>query len=452
MSTQQFDLIVIGTGPSAGTVAKKTAEDGKKVAVIESRQFGGVCALRGCNPKKVYTNAADLVDRARRANGKLASFDNPRIDWSQLLEFKREFTQPVAEKSEASFQKRGIETFHGAASFSGPQQIDVDGQTLEAERIFVGTGSTPAQLDIDGEEHLTLSDDFLELSSLPEHVTFVGGGYISMEFAHVVAQFGSKVVVLDHHERPLKHFDPDLVDQLVKWMKQAGTEFIFNARATALSRSGGQLRLAYDQNGEQHEMETQLVVHGAGRTPNLSKLNLAAGEVDFGADGIVVDKFMRSVSNTSVFASGDCTATDMPRLTPVANEQARIVVRNLFADSMDNQPDYGVVPLVVFTSPCVASIGMSESEAKDKVDDLDVRHEDTSNWGTSRKHAQPCSAYKLLIDRSSDRVVGAHLLGPGVEETINLFALAMKFGLTATNLKSTLFAFPTFAADVRKMV
>ena len=452
MSEREFDLIVIGTGPSAGTVAKKTADDGKTVAVIESRQFGGVCALRGCNPKKVYTNAGELVDRARRANGKLATFDYPRIDWPQLLRFKREFTQPVVDRSEDSFKRRGIDTFHGAASFSGPRQIEVNGQTLEAKRIFVGTGAAPATLDIDGEEYLTHSDDFLELSSIPNHVTFVGGGYVSMEFAHVVARFGSKVVIIDQHDRPLQHFDPDLVDQLVGWSEQVGIDFLFNAKATALTKSDSGFRLVYNQNGPEGRIETQLVVHGAGRTPNLSDLNLSAGGVEFSDKGIAVDEFMRSVSNPSVFASGDCAATDLPRLTPVANEQARIVVKNLFADPVNEQPDYGVVPSVVFTSPCLASVGMPASEAKDKIDKLDIRHEDTSQWSSSRKHAQPCSAYKLLIDKSNDHVMGAHLLGPGAEETINLFALAMKFGLSSTDLKSTLFAFPTFAADVRNMV
>jgi len=452
MSHQHFDLIVIGTGPSAGTVARKTAEDGKTVAVIESRQFGGVCALRGCNPKKVYTNAGDLIDRVRRASGKLLNSVNPQIDWSQLLQFKREFTQPVVENSEASFLKQGITTVHGTARFIGPRQIDVNGETFEAKRIFVGTGSTPVKLGIDGEEHLTHSDEFMELSSIPDHVTFVGGGYISMEFAHVVARFGSKVVVVDHNDRPLQHFDPDLVEQLVGWSEQTGIEFIRNASVESVSVSADRYRVAYDRDGKHEEIATDLVVHGAGRMPSLADLNLPAGSVEFSDAGIAVDKFMRSVSNSNVFASGDCAATDCPRLTPVANEQARIVVKNLFADSVTHQPDYGAVPSVVFTSPCLAAVGLSEAEANVEIDNLVVRHEDTSQWGSPRKHAQPCAAYKILIDNDNDRIVGAHLLGPGAEETINLFALAMKFGLTATDLKSTLFAFPTFSADVRNMV
>lgn len=452
MKDHSYDLIVIGTGPAAGTVAKKTAESGKSVAVIESRGYGGTCALRGCNPKKVYTNAGNLVSQARDANGKLATFSDPRIDWERLLAFKRQFTQPVVEKSEASFQKRGIKTFHGVASFSGTNTIKVGDVKLRGERIFVGTGTSPVPLEIDGGEHVTLSDAFMELATIPSHVTFIGGGYISMEFAHVVARFGSRVVVIDHHERPLKHFDPDLVDQLVEWSRKVGIEFVTDAKVTGVAASDSGLSVATDQNGNRQTIETQLVVHGAGRVPNISNLNLEAGDVDFSERGIAVDATMRSVSNPRVFAAGDCVNSGMPRLTPVANEEARVVVKNLFAEIPEKRPDYGAVPSVVFTSPCLAAVGLTQLEAKERYPEVEVLHEVTSKWSSIRKTGQECAAYKLLVDKQSDRILGAHLLGPAAEETINLFALAIKFDLTASDLKSTLFAYPTFAADVRQMV
>ena len=452
MSEQAFDLVVIGTGPAAGTVAKKTAKSGKSVAVIESRGYGGTCALRGCNPKKVYSNAANLVDQARHANGKLATFSNPQIDWANLLAFKRQFTQPVVEKSEVSFQKLGIKTFHGVASFSGSNTIKVDDVVLKAERIFIGTGSKPVPLEIDGSELVTHSDAFFELDTMPAHVTFIGGGYISMEFAHVVARFGSKVVVIDHNERPLKHFDPNLVDQLIEWSRKVGIEFKTDAKVTHVSRTDAGLSVAMEQNGSNQTIATNLVVHGGGRVPNISDLNLNVGNIDFCKQGIQVDAAMRSVSNPHVFAAGDCVNSGMPRLTPVAEEEARIVVENLFEEKPQQQPDYGAVPSVVFTSPCLAAVGMSEAAAIKSEYEIDIRHEDTSTWGSVRKTGLECAAFKVLINKKSDRILGAHLLGPAAEETINLFSLAMKFGLTATDLKSTLFAYPTFAADVRRMV
>jgi glutathione reductase (NADPH) len=152
MRELQFDLITIGTGPAASTVAKKCADDGKRVAIIESREFGGTCALRGCNPKKVYSNAADLIDRVRGSNGKLIEFDNVRINWKKLQAFKSEFTEAVPDKTEKSFKKHGIETFQGVGTFTGLNSVHVGEQELTGERIFIGVGAHPRPLDIPGSE------------------------------------------------------------------------------------------------------------------------------------------------------------------------------------------------------------------------------------------------------------------------------------------------------------
>lgn len=458
MSTKDFDLIVIGTGPAASTVAKKVAKSGRAVAVVESRGYGGTCALRGCNPKKVYSNAGELIDRVRGADGKLATFKQPAINWGNLLSFKREFTEPVRETSEDSYRELGIKTFHGLAKFSGPASVRVSDQTLAGQRIFIGTGAVPLPLDFDGAEHVTHSDEFLELDNMPARVAFVGGGYISMEFAHVVARYGSRVSVIDHHPRPLKHFDPDLVDQLVQRSSEIGIDFIGNSRVRAIRKTPqGVWEVAVEASGDSDSKDRRtitadLVVHGAGRVPNITELDLDAANVEYGQSGIKVDASMRSVSNPQVFVAGDCADTDQPRLTPVANEQARIVVKALWEEDTSLKPDYGAVPQVVFTSPCLAAVGLSELQARRQFGDVDVRFEDTSSWGSVRKTGQTCAGYKLLIDRNTDRILGAHLLGPAAEETINLFALAMKFDLKASDVKSTLFAFPTFASDVRRMV
>ncbi|TWT74078.1 dihydrolipoyl dehydrogenase family protein [Allorhodopirellula solitaria] len=452
MSDSVFDLIVIGTGPSASTIAHKCRSGGKRVAVVEERGFGGVCALRGCNPKKVYTNAADLVDRVRGAAGRLVDDNGVTIDWEQLLAFKREFTQPVLEKSEASYRDKGIATFHGSASFAGPRSIAVDGQILEAERIFVGVGAHPRPLEIPGGKRAILSDEFFELSRLPRRVVFIGGGYISMEFACVAARSGAEVTVLQRPSQVLPPFDPDLVDQLVEYSRERGVKVVTGANVTAIDGVGGQeMNVMYETTGAVHSAAAELVVHGAGRIPNLDDLGLDAGEVAFGEHGIQVDPFMRSVSNPAVFAAGDCADSGKPPLTPTANEEARIIVKNLFVDEPTQRPDYGVIPQVAFTVPAIAAIGMSQAEAE-AAHDVDVRSDDTSTWGSVRKTGQRCAGYKVLIDKQSDRILGAHLLGPAAEETINLFALAMKHNLTATDMKSTLFTFPTFASDVRRMV
>lgn len=451
INPSMFDLIVIGTGPSASTVATKAVQDNKRVAIIEAREFGGTCALRGCNPKKVYANAADLMDRVRGGKGKLIEYDDVRIDWAKLLDFKREFTQPVAESSEQKFKELGMTTIHGAASFTGPNSVKVGDEVLTAQRIYLGVGARPRPLGIPGADLVHHSDDFLELTELPKRVVFIGGGYISMEFACVAARYDCEVVVLEQSDRVLSPFDPDLVGQLVDYSRQQGIQTFVDSKVTFIETARDSFAVHYERAGVANSVQTDLVVHGAGRVPNVDGLNLEAAEVAFGDRGVEVDSFMRSVSNPSVFAGGDCAASGRPPLTPTANEEARVIAKNLFAPSPEHKPDYGIIPQVAFSVPSIATIGMSQVEAEE-THDVAVRHDDTSTWGSIRKTGQACAGYKVLVCKKTDKILGAHLLGPGAEETINLFALAMKHGLTATDIKSTLMAFPTFGSDVRRMV
>lgn len=450
MSETRFDVIVLGTGPAGGTIARKAAADGRKTAIVEAREFGGTCALRGCNPKKVYVNAASLIDQVRRADGKLVTDNGVHIDWPQLLKFKQTFTMPVAEKSEASFQDAGIATFHGDARFVDENTLAVGDQKLTAERFAIAVGARPAPLSIPGAEYITHSDDFFELKELPARVLFIGGGYVSMEFAHVVARSGAETTVVEHNDRVLTGFDPDLVQLLQRHSEQRGITFRLGRQVTAVEKSAdGALRVQLDDGGT---IACDLVVHGAGRAPNLDGLQLDAAGVDVHKTGLVVNEYLQSPTNPRVFAAGDCAASDQPKLTPVANEEARIVAKNLFADEPETRPDYGKVPAVAFTVPAIAAVGMSAEDANSSEANVDVRFGDTSSWSGNRKTGDTVAAFKVLIDKSNDKILGTHLLGPQAEETINLFALAMKFHLTTTDLKSTLFVFPTAAADVRNMV
>ncbi|MCA9117783.1 MAG: NAD(P)/FAD-dependent oxidoreductase, partial [Planctomycetaceae bacterium] len=181
-------MLVIGTGPAASRVARKCADAGWSVAVAEKREYGGTCALRGCNPKKVFVRAAELLDWARRANGKLVHCENARINWTDLAGFKREFTQAIPEKSEQSFQTLGITTLHGTARFLDHQVVQVGETTVEARHILIATGAKPAPLEFKGHEHVACSSDFMNLEQLPSRILFLGGGYISFEFAHVAVR------------------------------------------------------------------------------------------------------------------------------------------------------------------------------------------------------------------------------------------------------------------------
>src|SRR5260370_1037177 len=213
---KKFDLVAIGTGAAASAVASRCRSAGWQVAIVDSRPFGGTCALRGCDPKKVLVGAAEVIDWGRRMEGKGVQAQQLRIDWPKLMRFKRSFTEPVPKHQEEEFAKAGIAAFHGRARFVGLSTVQVGEDVLEGRYVVIATGQRPADLKIPGEELLTTSDRFLELDELPKRVLFIGGGYISLEFAHVAVRAGSEVAIVHRGARPLPSFDPYLVDALVE--------------------------------------------------------------------------------------------------------------------------------------------------------------------------------------------------------------------------------------------
>lgn len=451
--SRHFDVIVLGTGPSASRIATACAER-FRVAIVDSRPLGGNCALRGCNPKKVLVRAAELMDRVRRSDGQLIDSNGAEISWRELMAFKRTFTEPIPAKTKENFEKKGIATFQAPAAFTGSRSLRVGDQELTARFIAVCTGAKPVPLDIPGEEHLIHSDAFLDLVELPRKLLFVGGGYISFEFAHVARRAGAEVCIVDHNAQPLSGFDPDLVQQLVAYSRTQGIQIELETDARVISRNGADesvYRVFAIQSNKEVQITAEAVVHGAGRVPAVDELDLPAAGIESDPGGIRVNEFLQSVSNPLIYAAGDVASTDQPKLTPVANQQGRTVAKNLL-DGNRHTADYGPVPKVVFSVPPLAAVGLSEETARERGHNFEVRAGDMSSWNSQRKVGCACAGYKILIDKKTDQILGAHLLAPEAAETINLFALAMKHQLTATNMKSVLFAFPTFSADVRNML
>src|ERR1700726_1432306 len=256
--TRQFDVIAIGTGSAASAVASRWREAGWRVAIVDSRPFGGTCALRGCDPKKVLVGAAEAVDWIHRMKGKGIQAAKLQIDWPELMRFKRSFTEPVPKRREDGFAKAGVAAFHGRARFTGPTTVQVGEETLEGRYIVIATGEVPADLEIPGTEHLTTSDQFLELNELPRRILFVGGGYIAFEFAHVVARAGSQVTILHRGPRPLTLFDPDLVEQLVERTRELGIDVHLETEAIGIEKNSAQLIVRVLASGEARTFQTDM--------------------------------------------------------------------------------------------------------------------------------------------------------------------------------------------------
>lgn len=466
---KMFNIIVIGTGVAASTVAWECHSAGWKTAVIDSRPFGGTCALRGCDPKKVLVGVAELIDWARRMQDKGVSrkvTTEISLDWDQLMQFKRTFTEPVPKDREDSFNKAGIATFHGNARFTGPNTIRITNegnnsdQTITSENILIATGSKPAKLNIIGEENVVTSDQFLDLDKLPENITFIGGGYISFEFAHLAARAGSNVTILHRGKVPLAGFDLDLVNILLKRTNEVGINVKLETSVKKVdikdNGKGFAVHLSTSENVhnkiDDKIVETGLVVHGAGRVPDTENLDLESGGVQSEPNGgIKVNQYLQSITNPSVYAAGDAAATQGIPLTPVGVYEGQIVAQNLLGRK-HIQPNYEGIPSVVFTIPPLASVGLQEHTAKQLGLQFRTNFQETSSWYSSRKIGESCSGYKVLVDEANNRILGAHLLGTHAEEVINIFALAIRLGLDLDAIKQGIYTYPTNSYDIRYML
>ena len=446
---RSYDLVVLGAGTAAMTAASRVRDQGWSVAVIDFRPFGGTCALRGCDPKKMLIGGTSAVDHARRMRGKGVAGD-ARIDWSELMAFKRSFTDPVPELHERNYKSKGIDTFHGKARFTGRQTIEVAGEVLDARYVLLATGAEPVKLGIPGEEHLVTNEQFLSLEALPARIAFVGGGYIAAEFAHIAALSGAKVTVLQHGPRMLKAFDKDLVGWLMAKFQALGIDVRTGTSVERVDQPAHEFRVWTSRDGQKQSIEADLVVHAAGRAPDFSGLNLEAAGVEVDGGRLKLNEVLQSVSNPAVYAAGDAAQVGPP-LTPVSSHDAHIVAANMLKGNA-RRPDYRGVPSVAFTVPPIAAVGLSEEKARAQGLKFRVQSKLASTWFTARQAAEAVYGFKVLVDETTDLVLGAHLVGPHAEEVINLFALAIRHGLTASALKQTMFAYPTGASDIGYML
>ena len=467
MINSKYDLVVIGTGVAASHAASKCSSAGWKVAIIDYRPFGGTCALRGCDPKKVLVSAEEAIDWNYRMQGKGVSSKDIRINWPDLARFKRSFTDPFPKAREEGFLKAGITPFHGHAHFIAPTTIEVQDSVLTSKYVLVATGAKPTKLNIPGEEHVIISDQFFELDKIPPRILFIGGGYISFEFAHIAARAGAKVSIVHRGIRPLENFDFDLVKKLMQRTEDLGINIQLQKQVNKVEQNTSDNSfLVYTSSSsysntssssanqkDNTQFQADMVVHGAGRIPDVSELDLEVAGVQFGHKGVIVNEYLQSVSNPTVYAAGDAAASSNPPLTPSAEYEGKIAASNLLNGNHKISDTKGAIPSIVFTVPPMAAVGLQEETAKKQSLQFRTNYEeDTSSWYSSRRVGENFSAFKVLIEEDSDRILGAHIVGPHAEEQINIFALAIQRGITSEDLKEIIFAYPTGSSDIAYML
>ncbi|MEP3279091.1 MAG: NAD(P)/FAD-dependent oxidoreductase [Stappiaceae bacterium] len=447
--TKHFDIIIIGGGNAGFGVSAVASEAGKSIAFVEEWDFGGTCPNRGCTPKKVLVAAGHALHEIELASVHGIEVGKPKLDWGKLIQREKGMIDFIPDAMKGVAEKRGT-VFQGHAKFVGPNTIDVDGTKIEGDNIVIATGSKPRTLDFAGADHMITSDDVLSEETLPGEVVFIGGGVIAMEFSHVYARAGSKVTILEVMPQLLPRMDSDAVATIQAETERLGVTIKTGVAVGSISETGGQLVVSYTHEGKDLTANADRVVNGAGRVANVDTLDLAAADIKHDGIRVEVDGHLRSVSNPAVWVAGDALV-GAAQLSPLATHEGRIVGHNI-VNGPTKKPDYTAVPSAVYTVPALSTVGLTEKEAQDKGLNVSVKISDMRDWFSGKSYAETVAWAKLIVDNDSDQIVGAHMVGHHGEELIHVFALAMRHGISVSDLKEAPTAFPTFASDLKNIV
>jgi len=449
MQRETCDVLIIGGGNAGFGVTVPTRAAGMKVVMVEARNLGGTCPNRGCTPKKVLVAAAHALHEIGQAHVHCISVGKPVLDWGALIDREKELISGIPDSLAETLETRGVELIRDRAKFVGANEVEAGRRRIEAKHIVIATGSKPRPLPIEGAELMITSDEVLSERERPQSVVFIGGGVIALEFGHVYARAGTKVTILEVLPRLLPALDEDAVEEVRKESERIGIKVHTGVTVRRVETAGGRLRTIFEDGGKEHAVESDRVVNGAGRIANVAEIDLDAGKIAHDGFRIAVDDYLRSKTNPAVYVCGDVTAS--PQLSPVATYEGRLVGRNI-VEGAKHKPDYAGLPSSVYTVPALATVGLSEAKAKEQGLKTRVQVNDMEYWFSTRTFAETVAWSKIIVEEDTDRVVGAHFVGHAGEELVNVFGLAMKHGITATEIRDFVYAYPTFSADIKSML
>ncbi|TAK82932.1 MAG: glutathione-disulfide reductase [Betaproteobacteria bacterium] len=437
-----FDLFTIGGGSGGVRASRVSATYGAKVAIAESNRFGGTCVNVGCIPKKLFSYAAHFREEFEIAAGFGWAVGEPRFDWPTLLANKDREIARLNAVYERVLSLAGVEILRGRATVAGPHAVTIGGKTYSAKHILIATGSWPQVPQIPGREHAITSNEVFSLERLPARAIVVGGGYIAVEFASIFNGLGVDTTLAYRRKRLLRGFDAELGERLGEEMTGKGVKIRYAAEPTAIARqASGALEVTC---GDGSRREVDRVLFATGRRPNTANLGLEAAGVKLAEDGaVLVDKYSNS-SVDSIHAIGD--VTNRINLTPVATAEAMWLARTLFR----NEPtpvDHENVPTAVFSDPNLATVGLAEDQARERFGAIDVYKTTFRALKLTLTPKTERTFMKLVVERASQKVVGAHMIGPDAGEIIQGMAIAVKLGATKAQFDATIGIHPTAAEE-----
>ncbi len=438
-----FDLIVIGAGSGGVRAARIASGHGAKVAIAEEYRVGGTCVIRGCVPKKLLVYGAHFAEDLNDAA--MFGWDVPksRFDWPVLRD------NVLAEVTRLEGAYRDTLTNHEVkilgerAVLAGPDKVRLaSGREISASTILIATGARPALPEIAGIEHAITSNEVFHLDRLPERIVIVGGGYIANEFAGIFLEFGSKVTLVNRSETLLRHYDQQIVDRLIQISVKKGIDFRFNAQIDRIEKKDKRLSVAMTGCDD---LEADAVLFATGRVPNVEGLGLAEAGVELNSKGAIRVDADNRTSVPSIYAVGD--VTDRVQLTPVAIREGHAFADTVFGKT-PWRVDYSSVPSAVFSHPPLAGVGMTEGEARNKLGSVKTFTSDFRAMKNVLAGRNERSLYKLVVDGTTDEIVGIHMIGPDSPEILQAAAIAVKAKLKKSDFDATIALHPTMAEEL----
>jgi len=446
MADNHFDYLVLGAGSGGVASARRAAERGAKVALVEGGRMGGTCVNVGCVPKKVMFNAASINETIHEAKGYTFNLQENGFNWGELKEKRDAYIKRLNDIYERNVKNSGITLLTGYGNFTGPNEVEVNGQKYSGKHVLIATGGQPSIPDFEGNDLAISSDGFFDLKEQPKKVAVVGAGYIAVELAGIFQALGTPVTLFIRQDKVLRVFDDAIADTVTDQLKASGVDLRTKSNIKKAFRADDGLITVETKEGETLSGFDCLLV-AIGRTPNV-KIGLDKANVKLDESGhIAVDKF-QNTSNPNTYAIGDVCGKAL--LTPVAIAAGRRLSERLFGNQPNAFLDYSNIPSVIFSHPPSASCGITEKEAE-KIygkENLKIYRSKFVNMYFALVETKQPTVMKLICAGPEEKVVGVHMVGRSVDEILQGFGVAMKMGATKADFDNCVAIHPTAAEEL----
>ncbi len=445
--SEQYDLLVIGAGSGGIAAANRAASYGQRCAVFESKQVGGTCVNVGCVPKKVMWYGAQMAHALHDADDYGFDITRNGFSWSDLVANRQAYIQRIHGSYQRGFANNGVEYIQGTARLTGTNTLETGGKHYTAEHILIATGGAPVMPDLPGAELGITSDGFFELTEQPARIVVVGAGYIAVELSGMLAAMGSEVTLLLRKERPIRSFDRMLQDKLFESLQAEGINVLTNSAVERVERVGARLSV-HTRQGD--TLETGMLLWAVGRRPNSMDIGLEKAGVEYNEQGFIPTDAFQNTNVEGIYAVGDVTGR--AALTPVAIAAGRRLADRLFNGMTDRKLNYENIPTVLFTHPPIGTMGMTEDEARAEYgDQIKVYNTAFTAMANAFTKSKPPTAMKLITQGADEKIVGCHIIGPGADEMLQGFAVAIRMGATKRDFDDTVAIHPTSAEELVTM-